>query len=310
MKTYPQNKNKLVKKKILFFGGSGLLALNWANKIHKNWNIVLLKHKRNVSFQHAKIMRLEKISKSNIIEIINKVKPFVVVNCAAITEVEKCEKENDKAKLVNSILPEIIANVCKLMRIKFVQISTDHLFNGEKSFYQEDNPISPLNNYGITKAQAEISVLNENPEALLIRTNFFGWGTSYRDSFSDWIIKSLRESKVIKLFSDVYFTPIYIEELINIIHILIEKNKQGIFNIVSKERISKFEFGIKIAKIFKYPLTLISPISIDEIDFLVTRPKDMSLSTAKITNEIKYQIKDLESQLLDLKNQEKMRLKI
>ena len=299
-----------MKKKILFFGGSGLLALNWANKIYKNWNIILLKHKRNFSFEHAKIIQLEKISKSNIIEIINKVKPFVVVNCAAITEVEKCEKENDNAKLVNSILPQIIANVCKLMRIKFVQISTDHLFNGEKSFYQEDNPISPLNNYGITKAQAEISVLNENPEALLIRTNFFGWGTSYRDSFSDWIIKSLRESKVIKLFSDVYFTPIYIEELINIIHILIEKNKQGIFNIVSKERISKFEFGIKIAKIFKYPLTLISPISIDEIDFLVTRPKDMSLSTAKITNEIKYQIKDLESQLLDLKNQEKMRLKI
>ena len=300
----------MVKKKILFFGGSGLLALNWANKIYKNWNIILLKHKRNFSFEHAKIIQLEKISKSNIIEIINKVKPFVVVNCAAITEVEKCEKENDNAKLVNSILPQIIANVCKLMRIKFVQISTDHLFNGEKSFYQEDNPISPLNNYGITKAQAEISVLNENPEALLIRTNFFGWGTSYRDSFSDWIIKSLRESKVIKLFSDVYFTPIYIEELINIIHILIEKNKQGIFNIVSKERISKFEFGIKIAKIFKYPLTLISPISIDEIDFLVTRPKDMSLSTSKLTNEIKYQIKDLESQLLDLKNQEKMRLKI
>lgn len=300
----------MVKKKILFFGGSGLLALNWANKIYKNWNIILLKHKRNFSFEHAKIIQLEKISKSNIIEIINKVKPFVVVNCAAITEVEKCEKENDNAKLVNSILPQIIANVCKLMRIKFVQISTDHLFNGEKSFYQEDNPISPLNNYGITKAQAEISVLNENPEALLIRTNFFGWGTSYRDSFSDWIIKSLRESKVIKLFSDVYFTPIYIEELINIIHILIEKNKQGIFNIVSKERISKFEFGIKIAKIFKYPLTLISPISIDDIDFLVTRPKDMSLSTSKLTNEIKYQIKDLESQLLDLKNQEKMRLKI
>ena len=286
------------------------MALNWANKIYKNWNIILLKHKRNFSFEHAKIIQLEKISKSNIIEIINKVKPFVVVNCAAITEVEKCEKENDNAKLVNSILPQIIANVCKLMRIKFVQISTDHLFNGEKSFYQEDNPISPLNNYGITKAQAEISVLNENPEALLIRTNFFGWGTSYRDSFSDWIIKSLRESKVIKLFSDVYFTPIYIEELINIIHILIEKNKQGIFNIVSKERISKFEFGIKIAKIFKYPLTLISPISIDDIDFLVTRPKDMSLSTSKLTNEIKYQIKDLESQLLDLKNQEKMRLKI
>ena len=50
----------------------------------------------------------------------------------------------------------------------------------------------------------------------------------------------------------MYILPIYIGELVNIIHMLIDKNKQGIFNVVSKERISKFEFGIKIAKAFKY----------------------------------------------------------
>ncbi len=298
------------KKKILFFGGSGLLALNWANKIYKSWEVILLKHKRNICFQHAKIMEFEKISKSNIIEVINKENPNLVVNCAAITEVEKCEEEKDNANLVNSVLPEIIANACKLMNIKFIHISTDHLFDGKSSFYQEDNPKSPLNNYGKTKDNAEEKILLENPEALIVRTNFFGWGTSYRYSFSDWIIKSLRESKSIKLFSDVYFTPIYIQELVKIIHILIDKNKQGIFNVVSKERISKFEFGIKIANIFKYPLSLISPISIEDISLMAQRPKDMSLSTKKILDEINYQIKDIENQLLDLKNQEKNRLKI
>ena len=91
---------------------------------------------------------------------------------------------------------------------------------------------------------------------------------------------------------------------------LIDKNKQGIFNVVSKERISKFEFGIKIAKAFKYPLTLISPISIEEIKFLVTRPKDMSLSTLKILDEINFQTKGIENQILDLQNEEKLRIKI
>ena len=152
-------------------------------------------------------------------------------------------------------------------------------------------------------------VLNKNPESLVIRTNFFGWGTSYRNSFSDWIIKSLRESKSIKLFSDVYFTPIYIKELVNIIHILLNKKKYGIYNIVSNERISKFNFGIKIAKIFGYPISLIRPISIDELNFLVSRPKDMSLSTKKISNDLNLQLKSIEDQLLDLKN-EKKRLKI
>ena len=209
-----------------------------------------------------------------------------------------------------SFLPEIIANACKLMNIKFVHISTDHLFDGKNSFYHEDNPKSPLNIYGKTKDNAEEKILLENPQALIVRTNFFGWGTSYRHSFSDWIIKSLRESSAIKLFSDVYFTPIHIEELVKIIHILIDKNKQGIFNVVSKERISKFEFGIKIANIFKYPLSLISPISVEDISLMAQRPKDMSLSTKKILDEINYQIKGIENQLLDLKNEEKNRLKI
>ncbi len=300
----------MTKKKILFFGGSGLLALNWANKIYKSWEVILLKHKRNICFKHARIIEFEKISKSNIIEVINKVNPNLVVNCAAITAVEKCEEEKNNANLVNSFLPEIIANACKLMNIKFVHISTDHLFDGKNSFYHEDNPKSPLNIYGKTKDNAEEKILLQNPQALIVRTNFFGWGTSYRHSFSDWIIKSLRESRAIKLFSDVYFTPIHIEELVKIIHILIDKNKQGIFNVVSKERISKFEFGIKIANIFKYPLSLISPISVEDISLMAQRPKDMSLSTKKILDEINYQIKGIENQLLDLKNEEKNRLKI
>ena len=300
----------MTKKKILFFGGSGLLALNWANKIYKSWEVILLKHKRNICFKHARIIEFEKISKSNIIKVINKVNPNLVVNCAAITAVEKCEEEKNNANLVNSFLPEIIANACKLMNIKFVHISTDHLFDGKNSFYHEDNPKSPLNIYGKTKDNAEEKILLQNPQALIVRTNFFGWGTSYRHSFSDWIIKSLRESRAIKLFSDVYFTPIHIEELVKIIHILIDKNKQGIFNVVSKERISKFEFGIKIANIFKYPLSLISPISVEDISLMAQRPKDMSLSTKKILDEINYQIKGIENQLLDLKNEEKNRLKI
>jgi len=298
-----------MKKKILFFGGSGLLALNWANQIHQNWDIILLMHKRKVTFPYVEVKKFEKISKSVIRDILNEVKPNLVVNCAAITEVEKCEKEKANANLVNSELPEIIAIICNLRKIKFVHISTDHLFDGKKSFYQENNPICPLNIYGMTKGQAEEKVLNKNPESLVVRTNFFGWGTSYRNSFSDWIIKSLRESKSIKLFSDVYFTPIYIKELVNIIHILLNKKKYGIYNIVSNERISKFNFGIKIAKIFGYPISLIRPISIDELNFLVSRPKDMSLSTKKISNDLNLQLKSIEDQLLDLKN-EKKRLKI
>ena len=73
----------------------------------------------------------------------------------------------------------------------------------------------PLNNYALTKSKAEDTILEINKSSLIIRTNFFGWGPSYKKSFSDKIISYLETNKKIELFNDVYFTPISIIELKN-----------------------------------------------------------------------------------------------
>lgn len=299
-----------MKRSILFFGGSSLLALNWAKLIYKKWNVTILLHKRKIEFPKVNILSIKKISEDSVSTILTQVKPLVVVNCAAITNIEKCESEKKNAKLVNTSLPQIISKLCDSMKIKFIHISSDHLFDGSKSFYKESELTHPLNYYSNTKVMSEKLVNKFNKNALIVRTNFYAWGPSYRKSFSDLIIESLRKGSKLKLFNDVYYTPILISELVRILHLSIEKNISGILNVCSDERISKYEFGINICEHFKLLKSLINPISIKEMKHLVKRPMDMSLSNKKLKELLNTKVKPLKYQIEILKNEEKNKINI
>ena len=118
---------------------------------------------------------------------------------------------------------------------------------------------------------------------LIIRTNFFGWGTSYRNSFSDYIIKNLILKKKVYLSDKIKFNPVYLGNLIDCIENLI-KRKKGIFNISSNKKISKYNFGIKIAEIFNLDKNY---IFIQQENKKIIKPLNMALSNKKIKKVIK-----------------------
>lgn len=294
-----------MKPKIVFLGGSSLLSVNWVKCITNSWDVFLFMNKRIINIGGTKSVKLmypiEKFLKVQL----EKISPKIIVNCVALTSIEKCQNEKQNAEHTNVKFPTTVAKICKKIGVKLVHISTDHLFKGDKSFYKEEDTPSPQNYYAKTKAEAEKKIIQVNKSSLIVRTNFFGWGTSYRKSFSDFIIENLRKKIQIKLFRDVFFTPIYIDELVRLIHILIERNEKGIFNVVSSERLSKYDFGLKIAKILSLPSNLISSASIHEFDHLTKRPLDMSLSNLKLKNIIKDEVKNLDLQIMMLKEKNK-----
>ncbi len=276
-----------MRKRILFTGGSGLLALNSALYLRNDFEVYLGLHSRIINLEgvHTCILDLE--NEQALEKEIIRIKPDILINAAGMTNVEACELKPNEADTLNAIVPGVLARLSKKLNIYFVHISTDHLFDGTKSFQTEEDTISPLNVYGKSKAKGEQEVLKNNNEALIIRTNFFGWGTSYRQSFSDFIIYSLRQEKKITLFEDVYYTPILIQTLIDQIQLLIKDKIKGIINIVSDERISKYDFGVLVAELFGLNKNLIEKGSIKNNKSLIQRPRDMSLSNFKIKNIIK-----------------------
>jgi dTDP-4-dehydrorhamnose reductase len=151
---------------------------------------------------------------------------------------------------------------------------------------------------------AECVVINECKSAIVVRTNFFGWGPSYKKSFSDYIIDNLRNNSIITLFSDVYYTPISMQRLVDMTHHLIVENKSGIFNISTDQRISKYDFGLMIANKFSLNKSLISKGMFKDRKDLVKRPCDMSLSNHKIKKIFKINNITINDDLNLLQNSE------
>ena len=268
--------------RILITGGSGLLALNWAVLRRHTSKVLLCIHERKVCLENVESVVCDLGSVKNLVSLFKEFRPNCVIHAAGYTNIDSCEENPELAEYVNVTLASNVAKACVEQELPMVHISTDHLFSGKDSLLTESAAVSPVNVYGRTKANAEEAVLSVNAKALVIRTNFFGWGTSYRRSFSDFIIQNLRNNKSIQLFNDVFYSPIAIERLVAVTHDLIDLQANGIFHVVSDERLSKYCFGEKIASLFKINSKLIQLGSLEARKNLVKRPFDMSLSNKKV----------------------------
>ena len=287
--------------KILVTGASGLLGSSILHIKKDNFKIHGLINKKNIKEDKIKFFKIN--NNKNLIEIIKKEKYDVLINCVGLSDVDLCEKNKKLAKITHIDYVKMISNICYEYKIYLIHISTDHLFNGKKKYYSELSNPEPLNYYAKTKTKSEQIIKSKLEKYLIIRGNFYGWGTSYRKSFSDWIYETLSNSMKINLFTDIFFTPLYIRDFINIVFKLIQKKKNGIYNVSGSERISKYNFGIKLASEFNLNKKLIKKIKINKLN-LVKRPNDMSLSSKKL-----FKTLNIDKDYYSIKNQLK-RLKI
>jgi len=290
---------------VLITGGSGLLALNWALAIRDRYAVTLGLHERTVSLPMVKSQQVDLTSADRFAQTLDAIRPAFVIHTVGLTNVDKCESEPDLARHINVGLAANVAKACARTGVPLIHISTDHLFPGHKSLVDENEPTKPINVYGRTKAEAEHRVLEAHPQSLVIRTNFYGWGPSYRRSFSDTIIDALRAGKTLTLFDDVFYTPILIESAAQAAHDLIDAKAMGIYHVVGDERISKYEFGLALAGRFGLDTGKIRPGSINDQPQLVTRPREMSLSNQKVRKLLRRQLGDASAHIERLYQQEK-----
>jgi len=162
----------------------------------------------------------------------------------------------------------------------------------------------PINVYGYTKAKAEEAVLKQKQNALIIRTNFYAWGSSYRQSFSDFIIDKVRSKSSIVLFEDVHYTPILAESMVNIAHKLIDNGAEGVFNVVNDKRVSKYQFGSELIEYFDHNSSSITKGRMEQVNNLVKRPIDMSLSNYKLKQFLNKKINGHREDFAILQQQE------
>lgn len=282
-------------KKILITGGAGLLGANLAIRLSNIFETFILTHKRNVKIPHTKSMQSDVFFKTNI-----NFKPDLIINTVALTDVDFCDKYPALAFKTNVNYINYLINFCTQHPCKFIHVSTDHLSDGLSPCINENHELNPINQYGKTKLLAEKLIQSKISNSIILRTNFFGWGPTYRRSFSDRIIDNIKSNKEIHLFEDAFFSPISIRRLSEIILLLFRKKKSGIFNISSNNRISKYNFGLQLCELLNLKKDLIIPSSIENAKNLVLRPKDTSLNNKKVTNELDFDCGYVSNNIVDL----------
>jgi len=280
------------------------LALNWACRMRHQSDVILGTHRHKVNLEGAQSVALDLESPERLTRQLQALAPTLVIHAAGMTRVEQCEQRPRDAEHANAGLTKNVAIATHELGIKLVHISTDHLFSGVRSRVTEEEPPEPLNVYAGTKLQAEEWVRTANPETLIVRTNFFGWGHLYRQSFSDWIIASLRSGRRITMFEDVYFTPILADSLALATHDVVAKETSGVLNIAGDERLSKYDFAVRVAERFGLPKALVVRGSMDSSKPSVRRPHDMSLDNTKASGLLGRPLGKVDEFLEELYEQE------
>lgn len=207
----------------------------------------------------------------------------VVVNCVALASHEMCEADPDTARAVNATLPGVWASAAMNAGARFVHISTDAVFDGSSTdLYTETDEAAPGSVYGATKLAGERAVLDANPDALILRANFFGWSQSRQHGILDFFAGALSRNVPVTGFQDYVVSSLYMGDLSDVILEISSHNVSGIYHAVSSTPLSKFDFAIAVAEAGGHSADSLSPGLVSEARGLAPRGHNLSLSTAKI----------------------------
>lgn len=272
--------------KLLIPGISGLLGINLAQEMMSEHEIIGI-DRGKLKRAPFKVINQNLLDLSAIDKILDSAKPEFVINCAAIADLEACEDNPDLAKQMNVDVPRQFARACKKRNIPFVHISTDSVFDGEKDeFYTEEDKPNPINVYAKTKLDGEWATLTENPEALVARVNFYGWSLNGKRSLAEFFYNNLTNNKSMSGFTDVIFCPMLVNDTVRTLIKMLNKKLTGLYHVVGAQAMSKYQFGIEIARKFHLKESDITPKSVAFGGLIAKRSNNLSLSTRKLSTDL------------------------
>ncbi len=275
-----------MKIKALITGAGGMLAGSLI-KVLSNEAVLYARNRKSLDICDKEAVQKE------IVEL----KPDIVLNCAAYTDVDGCETDEKRAFAVNAEGVKNVAEACKKTGSKMLHISTDFVFNGLKTTpYAEEDIPEPLSVYGSSKLQGEKYITEALRSYLIIRTSWlFGSGGK---NFVSTIAGLSEKGSDIKVVADQKGSPTYTHDLAEAIKILIFKKKSGSYNICNSGICSWHEFAWQIIKLMGKQNSVI-PIMSDELQRPAERPAFSALDCRKIEYETGHVMRPWQEALCD-----------
>ena len=208
-------------------------------------------------------------------------KPELIVHCAALTDVDRCQTDFAQAYAINAAATWKLAHTARTLKARFVYISTDFVFDGVTGNYTEEASPNPINHYAMTKYLGELFVEKILPDALILRVAIL-YGKSGQAKFTNWAITQLREGRPIKVVTDQIGTPTLVDDIAVALRILLKQQATGLYHVAGADALSRYAMAQHIAQFYHFDPSLVLPVTSREFPQVAPRPLNTSLNTRKI----------------------------
>ncbi len=244
-------------------------------------------------------VKFDLLDPAGILDLVDRMRPDVIVHSAALTDVDRCEREKELAYKMNVEGTRAIAKAAEDAGSFLVYISTDYVFDGLAGMYREDDSPAPVSYYGYSKLLGE-----QFCRGCIARTCVI-YGSrpaSGKVNFALWLINSLRSGKEVRVVTDQFITPTLNTNLAEMVLEAADRRLCGVYNMAGATRLSRYDFAIELAKAFDLDRDLLRRSRMEDMKWPARRPKDSSLDTSKATGMLAYKplaIKEAIKRLVD-----------
>lgn len=269
-------------KRVLLTGASGLLGSNLARDWAGNLQVTGVVHQHLLDLAGVELVALDLTQPSAAERLMEQVQPELVVNCAAATSIDDCERHPQAARRLNCDLAGWVAAAAAGAGVRLIHISTDAVFDGGRGGYHESDPPSPINVYGRSKLAGEAAVQEAYPQALIVRTNLFGWNPPHKRNLAEWFLAKLVEGQPCPGFTDVCFSPVLVNQLGEVLLELASTDAGGVMHVGGASCLSKYEFGRKLAEGSGLDPELIRPTLLADVQLGAPRGQQLCLDSSYV----------------------------
>lgn len=295
------------KGKILITGSNGLLGQAVSSVFSRESDFRLLltsfedKPYLDVKSEYRK---LDITSKEDVKRIASEYKPDVIINCAAFTDVDRCESERESCWKLNVDAVKNLIIASRINNSKIIHISTDYIFDGKNGPYDELRKPNPVSFYGRSKLASENALTLSGVNYAILRTIvLYGSGKLVKPNFALWLISKLKNNEPVNIVTDQMGNATISDDLAYAILKVAENDFKGIYNIAGKDIISRFDFAMNVCEVFGFNKALVHPILTSDLNQPAPRPLKSGLITLKAETELGINFMDTKEGLQVLKYQ-------